>query len=195
MNQEPSKKILNNIEVLGLMVARLKTPRLFVVFTLLAALLLVRPFACKELTPATEIESFLHKIAGDDLKDYFGFTPHIEIIQNASENAFAVGPNRIILTSALLKRLENYPDLCFVIAHEISHLILGHSTQFSSTLLPQEIYSLRLENELKADKKALELMLSAGVKTDQIGHFLHSLAGHDAERQSALRARIAAISR
>ena len=138
-------------------------------------------------------DSILHQLAGDDLKSFFGFTPEIKVIQSAAPNAFAIWPNQILLTSGLLDLGQNRPQISFVIAHELSHLMLKHHPHQASTLLPSNAISA-IASELDADKLAIALLNKAAISTRGVVDFLKSLKTYNQRTPSSLSVRIAALS-
>lgn len=87
----------------------------------------------------------------------------IIIVNNASPLAASVGDNFIVLTSGLINRLDVEAEMAFILAHELAHYLLGHTslvgradTDFSATadVLP--------ELEKDADRLGLELVIAAG---------------------------------
>ena len=139
-----------------------------------------------------KLSRILHMIAGDDLKSFFGFTPQLSLIQSASPNAFAVSPNQILITTRLLDITDKDEDLSFVIAHEISHLMLQHHPYQRSALLPQAALAA-IDHELTADRLAISLLTGAGVPTNGVANFLKSLQSATQKTSMSLTFRIAAL--
>lgn len=50
----------------------------------------------------------------------------IFISRDTSPNAYSLGDGNFVFTLSLLENLDNEEELCFVIAHELSHYDLGH---------------------------------------------------------------------
>lgn len=121
-------------------------------------------------------KAVLHRLAGDDLKAFLGFTPKILISHSLKGGAFAIGRNKIVLQEGLAKFVRNEGELAFVIAHELSHHLLGHTHSNLEHFLGGTSASLdrsTIESELAADELALKLTTAAGYQPDA-GHRLLS---------------------
>jgi len=111
---------------------------------------------------ANDGRGILHAFAGDDLKAFFGFTPRIDIVERDTPNAFALHPNRIAISSALLELIDSTSEFAFIIAHELGHLREGGSRSVD-TFAPIEPHSdNRISHELAADVYAMRLLDSSG---------------------------------
>jgi Zn-dependent protease with chaperone function len=106
----------------------------------------------------------LHQIVGDDSRAMLGFTPRIAIIKSQIPNAYATGQEYIVISSGLMELLQSKEELQFVLAHELAHLILGHtaSKQSRALLNNSEEYQ---QQELAADKEAIRLLSQAGINS------------------------------
>ncbi len=116
---------------------------------------------------------------------YRKFTFYIQYTKDV--NAFALPGGFIFITYGLLKKIEKEPDeIAFVLAHEMMHVVLGHSigriltkysTQVITTILmkyskfgaiAKQVIgkfinsSYSRENELEADSMGVKLMNAAG---------------------------------
>lgn len=79
------------------------------------------------------------------------------------------GGGYIVLSKGLMRRLQNEGELAFVIAHELSHQILGHS--ISEHMEPEDSQ----EFELEADRHAVAMIAVAGYDPRVcVGALLHS---------------------
>lgn len=86
--------------------------------------------------------------------------PEILVLATNEPIASAVNPRTLIISRGMLVRLQSEAELAFVLAHEIAHIIFHHDfTVRDSQRIPQE--------ELEADKKALEILSSAGYDPKQ----------------------------
>jgi hypothetical protein len=104
----------------------------------------------------------LHAFAGDDLTAYFGFRPRIHITNQASPNAFAVRPDSIVVSSALLHIIDSTSEFAFVIAHELGHLVLDRKDSIHSFAPLEATAHDPVAHEVAADTYAIELLQSAG---------------------------------
>ena len=75
------------------------------------------------------------------------------LIDSADRFAYAPGGGFLLLSRGLIEHLETEAALAFVIAHEASHDVLGHTQQ-----QPEEAQAIRTELELAADRYALGLV-------------------------------------
>ena len=116
----------------------------------------------------------------------------IEIIREESANAFAVVENqsfsRILLTSALIKQIILKEQLAFILAHEMGHVVLGHSRpNLSNALLSDKqvamIKEIEKKHELLADKHAIESLKKAGINNKAATSILKEL--HTCNRESS----------
>ncbi len=119
------------------------------------------------------------------------------VVQSRMVNAFALPNGGILLTSALLRDLENSDELAAILAHEMSHARLRHSTrlilagsglQFLGTLLGaspgnkgSELFAFFMssawsrEMEAEADAGMLESLRASGIRPDGIVTFFTRL--------------------
>ncbi|OXE35748.1 MAG: hypothetical protein CGW95_12020 [Phenylobacterium zucineum] len=82
----------------------------------------------------------------------------VTLIADRHINASSSG-NNIFVNSGLENLLPNDDELAFIIAHEIAHIILGHSKLSRDAL---KVHDRRLAMEVAADTLGLRLMLRAG---------------------------------
>lgn len=92
-----------------------------------------------------------------------------------SENAFFAGDNVILLTKGLLRNLQNEAELAAIVAHEMSHSLLGHVLQSprppdGHTNAPQYYFSIG--NEIAADVMSTHILELAAY---DISHALTAL--------------------
>ncbi|MCB0317680.1 MAG: M48 family metalloprotease [Bdellovibrionales bacterium] len=96
----------------------------------------------------------LHKVAGDDLKSYFGFVPQIQIISLKEPNAFAVKEDNIFIAESLFDKLKSEDLLAFALLHEIGHLSLHNQRKAPLSLINEvepKFYDQGLYREIEAD--------------------------------------------
>ncbi|MCB1156923.1 MAG: M48 family metalloprotease [Leptospiraceae bacterium] len=53
----------------------------------------------------------------------------VGILDTDEVNAFACGGGYVLVTKGTLKRMKNEAELAFVMAHEMAHMVLGHSVK------------------------------------------------------------------
>jgi hypothetical protein len=84
--------------------------------------------------------------------------PTVKILNCAEPLAVSDGASEIGISSGLLQKLHNEAELAFVVAHEWSHLTLGHFKADVSTLPAEDRQNL----ELSADHHAIGMSAWAG---------------------------------
>ena len=77
----------------------------------------------------------------------------VHFAQSNLPNAFVNKKHLVTISSGLLESIDTSEELTFVIAHELSHIILGHTKQ----PLDSNLDSL-ISQEISADKLAVQLM-------------------------------------
>ncbi|MDC1067120.1 M48 family metalloprotease [Alphaproteobacteria bacterium] len=107
-----------------------------------------------------EIEHFLYKIILTVSDGYFRNTQLFQpvLISNNEYNAFVTGSNKIFINTGLINKSKSINEIQGVLAHEIGHLILNHSSS----------RSINTSNLSKYSKFATiaGIALSAGGKLD-----------------------------
>ncbi len=76
--------------------------------------------------------------------------PRISIEPDTRPNAFVRDSTEVVITAAALEVVESSSELAFILAHELSHIALGHLRPGSPA------------DELQADRLALNLVRRAG---------------------------------
>ncbi len=98
-------------------------------------------------------------------KDFRSYPWQVFVIRNPSPNAFSLGAGAIVLTTGLLAEIHSEAELASIISHEMSHHILGHTTQaisrmrLSTAQAPEFTFSLN--DEVDADTLGLKLLFVA----------------------------------
>lgn len=97
------------------------------------------------------------------------------LLKSDSVNAYSLGSNSsfayVYVTKGLIDFVQNDDQLAAILAHEISHIILGHyfaSTKSSGSQFNQT-------KELEADRYSIKLLKNAGFKLQQFNIFLEHL--------------------
>ena len=107
-----------------------------------------------------EIEYFLYKVILTVSDGYFRNTEPFQpvLISNNEYNAFVTGSNKIFINTGLINKSKSINEIQGVLAHEIGHLILNHSSS----------RSINTSNLSKYSKFATiaGIALSAGGKLD-----------------------------
>ena len=107
-----------------------------------------------------EIEYFLYKVILTVSDGYFRNTQPFQpvLISNNEYNAFVTGSNKIFINTGLINKSKSINEIQGVLAHEIGHLILNHSSS----------RSINTSNLSKYSKFATiaGIALSAGGKLD-----------------------------
>lgn len=86
----------------------------------------------------------------------------IVVLNSNDLMAFSPGGGYILISKGLIKRCKKEAELAFIIAHEISHQYLGHTTLISGTINPADRNPYSKKYELAADKLAIAMLASAG---------------------------------
>lgn len=95
-------------------------------------------------------------LVGKDTQQTLGQYPSVQIESIKFPNAHANKDNLVTITSGLLERVESTDEFAFVIAHEIGHLLLGHTKLSVPTSMNEYI-----EREKQADLMAVKLLQSS----------------------------------
>ena len=101
-----------------------------------------------------------------------GCPARIRLARSAQTNAFASG-RMVIVTTALLRFVENDDELAVAIGHELAHNILRHPQVLNAQKVPSGILrgfgknaSRVRATEEEADRLGLKLMWAAGFDVD-----------------------------
>jgi len=112
-----------------------------------------------------DAHDIFHAFAGDDVTAYFGFKPRLHLVERSTPNAFAIGPDSIVVSSGLLDITDSSSEFAFIIAHELGHL-LSERGNHTHALAPTQLgMDERFADELTADAFALRLLSSRGFDT------------------------------
>ncbi len=65
----------------------------------------------------------------DEMKVTTPYNIRISVVKGNTVNAFALPGGRIVVYDALLKQMENYPELAALLSHEFTHVNNKHSTK------------------------------------------------------------------
>lgn len=120
-----------------------------------------------DLQPSQEQRAIkvMHRLAGDDLTAYLGFTPQVELLHSPLLDAFVSKQGKISITTGFFDLLpSDDSELAFLLAHEISHHILNHhrSARFQGT---KSLKKAHLRREIAADALAIRMLHEAGFDT------------------------------
>jgi Zn-dependent protease with chaperone function len=121
----------------------------------------------------------------------------VRVVPTGKVNAFAAPGGHILILSGLIKQAKSPDEVAGVLAHEIGHVVLRHSTQsliqqmgitslFTILFGNQGIlpglgelliaFSFSREAETEADGFALELLANAGIRAGGLKRFFARLA-------------------
>ncbi len=92
-----------------------------------------------------------------------GATPvfNLRVFHHEEPLAFSAAEGEILITDALVLKLQTEDELSAVIAHELAHTILHHISYTSSESGAPELI-LSKQNELDADRMSIQLLVHAG---------------------------------
>lgn len=91
------------------------------------------------------------------------------VLRSSAANAYSL-PGRVYVTRGLLQRLDREELLAAAVAHEIAHLESGDSLR----LLRGEDDG-ELQREINADRRAVELLALAGIRTGAMADLLAAI--------------------
>ncbi len=154
------------------------------------------------LSPEGEVDKVLTTVVNNILiTNNIDIQPEVRarVMLTAPLESFTVG-HTIVLSRGFLDVLPDEASLASVLAHELSHIVLGHRLEtkyaFNDRMLFQDqatFYSLNLkrtpEEEQEADKKAVELLNNSPYK-DKLGNaglFLAALKARSADLPNLLK--------
>lgn len=104
------------------------------------------------------LETHLSRVISDT---YAGFPWQVYVLDTDDPNAFCAGAGNIFVTRGLIETLHSEAQLAAILAHEMSHQLLGHPAQaISQSGLKREApeFHFSLEQEIQADLLGLQLM-------------------------------------
>lgn len=107
--------------------------------------------------------------------------PSIEVLNSYAMTAFATDKNKVLISSGLLNELDSFSEFAFVIAHEISHLVLGHNHIHAKLSLQEQ-----LEHEIEADELAFKLIEASHFKSSAGSKLLNRIAHKDLEKMGQI---------
>ncbi len=122
------------------------------------------------------INQIIYTLAGDNPTAYLGFAPKIVLTNAALPEAFVDTDQSIHLSIKLLNMLHSKDELAYVVAHELSHLVLKHAN--ANTLLQRRdsIFYESIKEEIQADLLAIKLIKAVGFNPDSAQAVLNRLA-------------------
>lgn len=106
--------------------------------------------------------SLVHDLVGDDAKAFLGVAPILDILPVEKPSAFVVGGSTIVLTEGIIDLIESSDEFAFILAHELSHVMLGHTAPKEALMGNSLPLSDQLEREIHADLNAVTLLKEAG---------------------------------
>jgi Zn-dependent protease with chaperone function len=104
------------------------------------------------------------EIGNADIRQFHDYPWQVVMIDMDTPNAFSIGAGGIVITRGMFLETLSEAALASVVAHEMSHQILGHTREaLGKTLVsettPQAAFTL--EQELAADSLSLKLLYVA----------------------------------
>lgn len=130
-----------------------------------------------------------NEIASRLLHDTPNVQVNVDVIDTQQLLAFSY-PGGIVVSTGLLRRLPDEAMCAFVIAHELSHHILGHlSMKDNEELSVDELFA----REMAADRRAVALMASAAydlraapIALEFVGPAIHGRSAELERRRKSL---------
>lgn len=140
------------------------------------------------------IKKLLHRLAGDDIKGFLGFLPHVVLSSSTAPIAFALGERTIIINSGLMQYLATEDEVAFLLAHELSHLLLNHTNGkryfAASNKRTENDHAMEVQADLLAQKLILAAKFNPHAPVELLNRIIdaksHSLAPLSMARKSDL---------
>jgi predicted Zn-dependent protease len=86
----------------------------------------------------------------------------VTLLNTDTPIAYSPGGGELVLSRGIIRATRTEAELAFVIAHEMSHDMLGHVAQVQHHFPTQEGSAERKSLEVVADRHALQLLILAG---------------------------------
>jgi predicted Zn-dependent protease len=100
---------------------------------------------------------------------------NITLLRSAEPLAYSPGGRQLVLSRGMVSATRSEAELAFVIAHEMSHELLGHLAQVDRHLPSGSQSSDRKALEIEADRHALQLLTLAGYDPRASAHGLFNV--------------------
>jgi Zn-dependent protease with chaperone function len=104
------------------------------------------------------------EVGGADVRQFHDYPWQVVVLDMDTPNAFSIGAGSILITRGMFLETMSEATLAAVVAHEMSHQILGHTREALSKAIVSETTpraAFTLEQELAADKLSLKLLYVA----------------------------------
>lgn len=101
--------------------------------------------------PEVIVERLFEEVTSDPLWGRLETPPSLRIIDSKIPNAFLKNSTKVVIASGLLDFLESADELRYIIAHEIAHVTLMHTTSSSQRA------------EIEADALAISYVQHMGI--------------------------------
>ena len=151
---------------------------------------------CADADSVVELQTVLARLIDADPRARYTF--HVRVLRDSVVNAFAAPGGFIFLNSGLLKAARTPEELAGVLAHEIQHVTLRHSTRAilrevplrvaiagvtggsgiesaASTVASIGALRYRRADEAEADREGMRLLHAAGVDAAGMISFMRTL--------------------
>ncbi|MCB0340163.1 MAG: M48 family metalloprotease, partial [Bdellovibrionales bacterium] len=122
-------------------------------------------------------KNILHSLVGDDSYAYLGLNPRFEFPASSKPSAYALAPNRVVLSEGLIKEFKNRSEVAFVIAHELGHIVLKHTGSQHNLIEPSGAWSEMVKREIEADAFAVRLLENSSFDPHKSIDLLGRLSG------------------
>lgn len=115
----------------------------------------------RRLSDSVHMAALETKLERTHAAQFQGFDWQVFVLNTSEVNAFCAGAGAIFVTRGLITRTQTEAELAAIVAHEMSHQLLGHPRQAieeSGLSKDRPEFSFSTEQEIQADLLGLQLL-------------------------------------